>query len=177
MTDTYKGTWIIVGALALGLAACANSGEKTGSYVDDSVITTKIKSEMTASKEVSARNITVNSTRGVVTLTGTAATAQESAKASEIARGVAGVKSVDNDIRVQPEKVGAYVDDSWITAKVKTEMTASNEVSARNITVNTSKGVVTLTGSAANAKESIKAGEIALAVKGVMSVNNKILVK
>jgi hyperosmotically inducible protein len=177
MTNTFKGTWIILGVLTLGLAACANTGEKTGSYVDDSLITTKIKTEMTASKEVSARNITVNSTRGVVTLTGTAATAQESTKASEIARGVAGVTSVKNDIHVQPEKVGAYVDDSWITTKVKTEMTANTEVSARNITVNTSKGVVTLTGSAANLKESNKAAEIAMAVQGVTSVNNEILVK
>jgi len=177
MTKTVRGTWIIMGVLALGLAACANTGEKTGSYVDDSVITTKIKSEMTASKEVSARNITVNSTRGVVTLTGTAASAQESTKAGEIARGVAGVTAVNNDIRVQPEKVGAYVDDSWITTKVKAEMTASKDVSARNISVNTSKGVVTLTGSAATAKESNKASEIALAVQGVMSVNNEIHVQ
>ena len=49
----------------------------------------------------SARNISVNTTKGVVALTGTAAAAQESNKAAEIARGVAGVKAVENDIRVQ----------------------------------------------------------------------------
>jgi hyperosmotically inducible periplasmic protein len=177
MSNTLKSTWIIMATLTLGLAACANTGEKTGSYVDDSVITTKIKTEMTASKEISARNITVNSTRGVVTLTGTAATTQESNKAGDIARSVAGVTAVKNEIRVQPEKVGAYVDDAWITTKVKTEMTASKDVSARNISVNTSKGVVTLTGTAATATESTKAAAIAIAVEGVSSVNNEIRIQ
>jgi len=69
--------------------------------VDDSWITTKVKSEMVANNDVSARNISVNTTRGVVKLTGTAASLQESNRAAQIARGVAGVKAVENDIRVQ----------------------------------------------------------------------------
>jgi hyperosmotically inducible periplasmic protein len=101
MKNAFRGTWVLMGVLILGLAGCAGTGEKTGAYVDDSWITTKVQSEMIANKEVSARNISVNTTRGVVTLTGTAATAQESTKAGEIARGVAGVKAVENDIRVQ----------------------------------------------------------------------------
>jgi osmotically-inducible protein OsmY len=101
MTNLFRGSWVSVGALLLGLAGCASSGEKTGAYVDDSWITTKVKSEMIATNEVSARNISVNTTKGVVTLTGTAATVQESSRAAQIARGVAGVKAVENDIRVQ----------------------------------------------------------------------------
>ena len=101
MSSTFKGSWVLVGALIASLAGCASTGEKTGAYVDDSWITSKVKSEMVANKSVSARNITVNTSKGVVTLTGTAATAQESEKAAEIARGVKGVASVENDIRVQ----------------------------------------------------------------------------
>lgn len=84
-----------------GLAGCANTVERTGAYVDDSWITSKVKSEMIADKSVSARNITVNTNKGVVPLTGTAATTQESEKAAEIARRVKGVTAVENDIRVQ----------------------------------------------------------------------------
>ena len=101
MSSTFRGSWVLVGVLIAGLAGCANTGEKTGAYVDDSWITSKVKSEMVANKSVSARNITVNTSKGVVTLTGTAATAQESDKAAEIARSVKGVTSVENDIRVQ----------------------------------------------------------------------------
>jgi osmotically-inducible protein OsmY len=83
------------------LAGCAGAGEKTGTYVDDSWITTKVKSDLLATKDISSTHISVTTTKGVVTLTGTAATTQESNKAAEVARGVAGVKDVKNDIRVQ----------------------------------------------------------------------------
>jgi osmotically-inducible protein OsmY len=101
MKNAFGGSWVLVGVLLLGFAGCAGTGENTGAYVDDSWITSKVQSEMIASKEVSARNISVTTTKGVVMLTGTAATRHESYKAAEIARGVAGVKAVENDIRVQ----------------------------------------------------------------------------
>lgn len=103
MKNAFSGSWVLVGALILGLAGCASSGtgEKTGAYVDDSWITTKVKSEMIANNDVKAHNINVDTSKGVVTLTGTAETWQESDKAAEIARGIKGVKSVENDIRIQ----------------------------------------------------------------------------
>jgi osmotically-inducible protein OsmY len=101
MKNALRGSWLLAGALILGLAGCAGSGEKTGAYIDDSWITTKVKSDMLAAKDISSTHISVNTTKGVVTLTGTAATAQESNKATAIARGVAGVTAVENDIRVQ----------------------------------------------------------------------------
>ncbi len=101
MKNAFKGSWLLMGVLIAGLAGCANTGEKTGAYVDDSWITSKVKSEMVANKNVRARDISVNTTRGVVTLTGTAATWEESNKAAEIAHGVKGVTSVENDIRIQ----------------------------------------------------------------------------
>jgi hyperosmotically inducible protein len=70
-------------------------------YVDDSWITTKVKSDMVADKDVSARNISVNTLKGVVTLTGTTPTAQESYRAAQIARDVSGVKAVENYIRIE----------------------------------------------------------------------------
>jgi osmotically-inducible protein OsmY len=103
MKNAFSVSWVLVGVLLLGLAGCASSGtgQKTGSYVDDSWITAKVKSEMIADKHVSARHISVNTTNGVVTLTGTAETSQESNKAAEIARGVKGVTAVENNIRVK----------------------------------------------------------------------------
>jgi hyperosmotically inducible protein len=92
---------VLMGVLLLVLGGCANPGEKTGAYVDDSWITSKVKSEMIASKDVSARNIGVNTSQGIVTLTGTAATSQESMKAADIANSVKGVRGVQNEIRIQ----------------------------------------------------------------------------
>ena len=103
MKNAFSGTWVLAGALILGLAGCASSGtgQKTGEYVDDSWITTKVKSEMIADTEVKANNINVETSKGVVTLTGTAATSQESDKAAQIARGIKGVTSVKNEMRIK----------------------------------------------------------------------------
>ncbi len=111
MKNASKGSLLFIAALMLGIAGCASTGqgektstgqgEKTGVYVDDSWITTKVKSELVAEDETKARNIKVNTMKGVVTLTGTAETWQESYKAADLARGVKGVTSVENDIRVQ----------------------------------------------------------------------------
>ena len=103
MKNVFIGRWLFTGMFVLvaGLAGCANSGERSGAYIDDSWITSKVKSEMVADKNVKARDISVNTHRGVVTLTGMADTWDESNKAAEIARSVKGVTMVENDIRVR----------------------------------------------------------------------------
>ena len=98
MKNAFNSSWLVLGALLLGLAGCAGSGEKTGAYVDDSWVTTKVKSDMVANNDVSARNISVKTVKGAVTLSGTAANWGEANKAAEIAHRVAGVTSVQNDI-------------------------------------------------------------------------------
>ena len=101
MMKERAGKWLIVSALVAILAGCANAGEKTGAYVDDAWITSKIKSEMIADKTVKARDITVNTAKGVVTLSGTVESWEESNKAAEIAHSVKGVTEVENHIRIQ----------------------------------------------------------------------------
>ena len=101
MKNAFSGSWLVMGVLLAGLAGCANTGEKSGAYVDDSWITSKVKSEMVANKQVRARDISVNTNRGVVTLSGSARTEEESNKAAEIAHSVKGVTQVENNIHVQ----------------------------------------------------------------------------
>jgi hyperosmotically inducible protein len=101
MKNGRAGNWLIMGALIAVLAGCANAGEKTGAYVDDAWITSKIKSEMVADKTVKARDITVNTSKGIVTLSGTVDSWEESNKAAEIAHSVKGVSEVENNIRIE----------------------------------------------------------------------------
>ena len=93
----------LVAAMLLGLAGCAADGrqDSAGRVIDDSVITTKVKSAFVEDKRVSALNISVKTYKGVVQLSGVAADAQESWKAADIARHVEGVKAVRNDIVVK----------------------------------------------------------------------------
>jgi BON domain len=101
LNHILRGSWIVAIVLIASLVGCANSGEKSGAYVDDSWITTKVKSDLLATKDIHSTNISVKTTKGVVTLTGTAKTTEESNKAAQVARGVSGVTIVENDIRVE----------------------------------------------------------------------------
>ncbi len=62
----------IIAAIAIGIVGCAGTGTKTGEYIDDSVITTKVKSAMADDERVNAMNISVTTINGVVHLEGVA---------------------------------------------------------------------------------------------------------
>jgi osmotically-inducible protein OsmY len=85
------------------LAACAatRTQESTGEYVDDSVITTKVKSLLAADDFLKSFNIGVETYKGVVQLSGFVNTQKAVDKAVEITRSVKGVTSVKNDLVVK----------------------------------------------------------------------------
>jgi hyperosmotically inducible periplasmic protein len=92
-------------ALALFTAtgcAVSRGQETTGAYIDDSVITTQVKSRFVDSKDVDATAISVETLNGTVMLSGFAKSATEKNSAESIARKVNGVKSVKNEIAVRP---------------------------------------------------------------------------
>ncbi|MHB8535569.1 MAG: BON domain-containing protein [Sulfuricaulis sp.] len=103
MKNLLNGSWVWMAALLIGLAGCAGTQtqDSTGQYIDDASITTKVKSVMVADSEVSALHISVETIKGVVHLSGSADTQHEADKAGMIARNVAGVTSVKNDIHVK----------------------------------------------------------------------------
>ena len=75
------------------------------------------------------------------------------------------------------ETVGAYVDDSAITTKVKAKFADDPTVSAMSIKVDTMKGVVQLSGFAKSADERMMAERLARNTNGVTDVHNDIIVK
>lgn len=77
----------------------------------------------------------------------------------------------------QAAKAGAAIDDTALTAKVKSALVAEPNLSALQINVETAKGVVTLSGTADSAANSDRAKEVAANVKGVASVDNRLTVK
>jgi len=84
-------------------AACSSTRthEGTGEYIDDSVITTKIKSLLAADDFLKSFQISVETYKGTVQLSGFVDSAQASAKAMEIANSVKGVKAVKNSLVVK----------------------------------------------------------------------------
>ena len=75
------------------------------------------------------------------------------------------------------ETVGAYVDDSRITADIKSKMAADKDVAATSISVETLNGVTQLSGFATSQLEKERAAEIARQATGVRAVRNDIVVR
>lgn len=78
--------------------------EKASEVLDDTAITAKIKEAILAEPGLKVLQITVNTTNGVVTLSGSVDSQQSSDRAKEIADAVAGVKSVENQLVVKSTK-------------------------------------------------------------------------
>lgn len=92
----------IVPVLILCLSACASSPkmESNGEFFNNSMITAKIKSRLVDDPKTGVFRIQVNSVRGIVVLHGVVNTADEKQRAEVIAYSVAGVKKVDNGLRI-----------------------------------------------------------------------------
>ncbi|NMG29659.1 BON domain-containing protein [Aromatoleum evansii] len=75
--------------------------EGTGEYIDDTVITTKVKAAILDEPSLKVAEINVETFKGVVQLSGFVASQAAVSKAGEVARGVRGVKAVKNDLRLK----------------------------------------------------------------------------
>lgn len=87
-------------AAAMGCASTSKQ-ESTGEYVDDSVITTKVKAAVLNEPTLKSSEINVETFKGVVQLSGFVSTESDTKKAVEVARNVKGVTSVKNDMLVK----------------------------------------------------------------------------
>jgi osmotically-inducible protein OsmY len=99
-------TWVrcfLLLVLIAGVAACGSTSKQSGpgEYVDDSVITSKVKSQLAADDFLKSFEITVETYKGVVQLSGFVDTQLAVNRAGEIARGVQGVSSVKNNLNVK----------------------------------------------------------------------------
>ncbi len=90
----------LVFASFMGCAATPTK-EGTGEYVDDSLITTKVKTAILAEPNLKVAEINVETFKGVVQLSGFVSTKASKDRAVEVARGVGGVKSVKDDMRLK----------------------------------------------------------------------------
>lgn len=153
--------------------------------VADTATTAKVKERFAAEKRFDDSRISVTTTNGIVTLTGTAPTHDVASAAEEVTKSVNGVRGVDNRISApsalesaagkvsNAAKAGEHkASDEWITTKIKGQILADRSVErGSDINVRTSDGMVTLTGTASSRNAADLARDIARNVKGVKSVD------
>ena len=92
--------------LLVSLLGCASTAKKegTGEYVDDTVITTKVKAAILEAPSLKTSEINVETFKGVVQLSGFVNSQADINKAVEVARSVKGVTSVKNDMRLKEKR-------------------------------------------------------------------------
>jgi hyperosmotically inducible protein len=112
MNKKLTVTTFMLGAMLVSLTSYAADADNSASdkttaktYVSDSVITTKVKAKLAEAKLGTLVHVSVDTdNKGVVTLSGTAKTQEVADKAGQIATGTEGVTSVQNNIKVVPDK-------------------------------------------------------------------------
>ena len=102
--------WVLILTMGAAAAACSSNSERggmeraganAGRVVDDSVITGKVKAALVADPTTKAHQISVETFEGVVQLSGFVDTSEARSRATQVAKGVDGVKNVKNDLELR----------------------------------------------------------------------------
>ncbi len=181
-------TTTLAGVMTITMVACSKPADTTGmpaasttvgTEIDDSVVTTKVKAALLENADVKGLDIQVETRKGEVMLSGFVANQAQMDAAVTATNGIAGVKSVNNKLSLKEgaSSMGNKLDDSVITTKVKTALLNDTTIKSLDITVNTSKGEVQLSGFVDNQGQMDRALEVAHGIEGVAQVGNQMSIK
>ncbi len=157
-----------------------SSMNKVGNFMDDSAITAKVKAALVDDEKIKSTDISVKTEKKVVTLSGFVESQAQAEQAVSVAKGVEGVSSVSDKLHVRDGKeksVSGYAGDAATTSEIKAKLLADDIVPSRNVKVETTDGVVQLSGHVKSDAQSERAESIAKAVDGVKSVKNDLKVQ
>lgn len=160
-------------------AVAAPATTTVGNEIDDTVVTTRVKSALLGDQNVKAFDIKVETRKGVVLLSGFVDTQFQMDHAIAVARAVEGVKGTESGMTLRDGKVtvGNKVDDSIVTTRVKSALLSDPAVKSADIAVVTSKGEVQLSGFVDSQAQIDRALEVARAVEGTQSIANQMSIK
>ncbi|MCS2156805.1 molecular chaperone OsmY [Scandinavium sp. H11S7] len=157
-----------------------SSMNKVGNFMDDSSITAKVKAALVDHDSIKSTDISVKTDDKVVTLSGFVESQAQAEQAVSVAKGVEGVSSVSDKLHVRDsnkEGMQGYAGDTATTSEIKAKLLADDIVPSRKVKVETTDGVVQLSGTVDSQAQSERAESITKAVDGVKSVKNDLKVK
>jgi len=156
-----------------------DSKRSVGEYTDDKILLGKVKTALIDDETADAGEINVEVYKGVVQLNGFVDGEKEKTQAAKVAGAVEGVKGVENNLAIKQSKhtAGEVMDDSTVTAKVKSALIDDPTTKAGDIKVETRQGVVQLSGFIASQAAKDAATKVAQSVEGVKSVQNGLTIK
>lgn len=150
-----------------------------GTEIDDTVVTSKIKSALMEDQDTKGFDIKVETRKGGVQLSGFVDSRFQADRAVTIARATEGAKKVEDNMTLKTgkETVGNQIDDSVITTRVRSALVSDPSIKSFDIAVATRKGAVQLSGFVDNQAQIDNAIATTRGVEGVQSVINQIAIK
>lgn len=163
-------------------AGKSSKNSSAGQSLDDAGVTARVKAKLLWNRHTDGLSVKVDTVNGVTTLTGHVDTDAQRDLAEQLTKNTSGVKSVKNSLTVTKDPDSAArgqsnvsnVSDAWITSKVATLLTFSNEADGSDIDVETSDKVVTLTGTVKNSAQKNRVVDLVDDVVGVRTVRTKL---
>ena len=148
----------------------------------DAAATSRVRTALLLSKQVSPFDIKVETSQGEVTLQGQVPSEEVKAVAGAIAQDTSGVKQVHNNLGVNPsaernpetERLGERVADLEIKTLVSDALSKNGEVGEKRVETEVKNRVVTLSGSVETASQKYTAEQIAWQVPGVQGVKDNL---
>lgn len=150
-----------------------------GTEINDSVITTKVKSALLKDIGLESLNIKVETRKSEVQLSGFVHNQSQIDRALAIARQVENVKQVHNkmDIETKDTNIGDKINDGVITTKVKASLFSDSIIENSDISVVTRDGEVQLSGFVENQAQIDRAIELAGKITNVKKILNEMSIK
>jgi hyperosmotically inducible protein len=165
-------------ALLLAASAPAFADKSAGESVDDGTITTEVKAGLVGAKGVSSNDINIETYKSVVLLSGFVTDQAQKDTADKVAKGVKGVKKVENKLIVHAStSMGTKLDDTALVATVKAALVDADKVKSTQINIEARDGIVQLGGFVQSEGMKQRAMDITKGVKGVKRVEDALLVK
>lgn len=162
-------------ALCIGVIGCASHPKKGAEErADDTAITSRIRAKLANDATLHLFRINVDSRQGIVTLSGTLPSEDRKRRAAEIAAGVAGVRQVENLLRVGQMRRPDRFEDAVIASQITSRLIQNPMTHALAIDVEAEKGKVILSGRVQSEREKKEAERIARNTSGVLSVENQL---
>jgi hyperosmotically inducible protein len=160
-------------------ASAPPAGTTIGTEIDDSVISTQVKSALLADPDIKGFDFKIATRKGEVQLSGFVDNQSQIERALVVTQAVQGVKSIDNKVSLKgaATSIGNKVDDSIVTAQVKAALLSEASIKSLDIAVVTRQGVVQLSGFVNNQSQIDQAIKVVQSIAGVSSVSNEMSIK
>ncbi|WP_241608875.1 BON domain-containing protein [Rosenbergiella australiborealis] len=157
----------------------SQSVDHVDGFLSDTTVTAKVKAAILDNKKIHVSSLSVKTEQGQVTVSGFVPDWQEKNLISVQVPKIAGVKQLDNRVRVRrahENSVRVYASDVATTSEAMMRLFADKQINTRDVHVATRHGEVFLTGTVPSQSEKQQVEKLVEEISGVLKVNNELKV-